>query len=219
MKWTKNRDEVWYLAAIAIASLALSLPRMNMRLSTFDFDVLDPLEMLSFLPTLLFTLLSFLILFLVPASPHIPAFLYGMYTQNNKTTEGMPIRKDNYRLALSVSVLLSLFVTKRLALSISMPLYALVKLSIFVTKRLVLSISLRLYLLIERSYIFEAVSYRSLVLSIDLIIVVTALLIPILHVYYEYERHGKIREVVLLVLIYAPWVQFVRMLTVYAQFL
>lgn len=52
---------------------------------------------------------------------------------------------------------------------------------------------------------------------IDVSIVAAALLIPTFHIYSEYE--GDFREVILLVLIYAPWVQFVRLLMVYAQFL
>jgi hypothetical protein len=47
------------------------------------------------------------------------------------------------------------------------------------------------------------------------LIFVAALLIPTFHAYSEYEKYGDVREVVLLILIYAPWAQFLRLFTGY----
>ncbi len=172
----RSYEEVEYLAAIFVVSLALSLPRTNANIFFIlpNVDWLDPLfEMLSILPFILFAPLYFLIGILVPVLPHLPAFAYGMQTQDNMISEsmGMPRQKDSYRLALLISILLSFFAT---------------------------------------NYLFIIRGRTSLVLSI-VIIVVATLLIPVFQVHYEYEDHGSIREIVLILLIYAPWVQFVRL--------
>lgn len=48
---------------------------------------------------------------------------------------------------------------------------------------------------------------------VDVSIVVAALLIPTFHAYFLYD--GDVREVVLLVMIYAPWVHFIRLFVAY----
>lgn len=53
---------------------------------------------------------------------------------------------------------------------------------------------------------------------IEVLIVAATLLIPTFHAYSEYEKYGDVREVVLLILIYAPWVQFVRTFVAYMRF-
>lgn len=175
-------EEVEYLAVIFIVSLSFSLPRTNANIFFLlpNLDWLDPLlETASILPFFLFAPLYFSIAILVPVLPHLPAFLYGMQTQDNRISEGMgmPRQKDSYRLALLISILLSLFVTNHW------------------------------YIIRGRT---------SLALSI-VIIVVATLFIPALQAYYEYKDHGIVREVVVIVLIYAPWVQFVRIWVVYTS--
>ena len=54
---------------------------------------------------------------------------------------------------------------------------------------------------------------------IDVAIVAVTLLIPTFHAYFAYEKYRDIGIVVMLVLIYAPWVQFVRLFSVYMRFI
>lgn len=54
----------------------------------------------------------------------------------------------------------------------------------------------------------------------DVIVVVFALLVLTYHawMYIEYDEHGDVIQVMLLLMVYAPWVQFVRLFTWYMRF-
>lgn len=55
--------------------------------------------------------------------------------------------------------------------------------------------------------------------QIEVSFVFIILLVPTFHAYFEYNKYGDIREVVLLLMIYAPWLWLVRMFLGYVRFL
>jgi len=55
--------------------------------------------------------------------------------------------------------------------------------------------------------------------QIEVPIVIITLLIPTFHAYFAYKKYGDIRMVMMIILIYAPWVQFVRTVEVYMHFI
>ncbi len=86
MKWTRNDREIWYLSGIFLMSLTLTL---------------KPIPVLVPFPWWISTSVIF-ILYL--SLPHLLAFVYGVYTQEDR---GVPGHKENYLLALFISAPLS----------------------------------------------------------------------------------------------------------------
>ena len=86
MAWTRNDREIWYLAAVFLVSLALSL---------LSAIMLEPIPVQS----------GFLLLVLLPILPHLPAYVYGVYIREVQTPAA-----PGYQLALAVSTLISLYV-------------------------------------------------------------------------------------------------------------
>jgi len=168
MNWTKNDREVQYLVVIALASLVMSLSNVTVQLL---MDTFTPMAESS-------DVVSFELLFLYVASvyttpilPHLPAFVYAVYTREGGSSENM---WNSYITALLVSGLIALFLTYP-----SSP------------------------VLYDTSSVWFSVA----------IFVLFVLYVPILHAYFRYD--GDLREVVLLFMIYAPWVHFFRPLAEY----
>jgi hypothetical protein len=98
----RSYKEVGYLAGIALVSLILAPPCMNIA------NILLSIDILFWLP---FWIYIALLILTGPVLPHLPGFVYGIYTKG-----WTPRRKKkhlstslNYLLAFLISALLSVF--------------------------------------------------------------------------------------------------------------
>jgi hypothetical protein len=151
----RSYEEVGYLAAIFVVSLALSSHLITI---VVLFKLADIVPIL--IP-ILFPFVPFL-----PFLPHLPGFVYAKRTSN---------RRGDYYFALAVSFVLSQYSHLHYRL---------------------------------RDVGMGTVPVH-LVWYEEIALLTVTLLVPTFHAYLRYD--GDLREVVLLVLIYAPWVQLIRM--------
>lgn len=167
LTWTRNNRDIWYLVAIFLITLSLSLSMKYIWLIR-DTAVEDG----SFLGYILFTAIHFS--YYVPVLSHLPAFVYGRITRD--PSRDAPGTTESYFVALLASITVSLAVTIRITMLFGLP-----------------------------------PAYPSW--QIDVLFVVAVLLVPAYHAYSDYDTHGNVRRGILLVMVYAPWVQIVRLLT------
>jgi len=83
---------------------------------------------------------------------------------------------------------------------------------------LLVSAPLSYYVVLRSEYMARGLPPAYLVWYAEAVIVGAVLLVPTFHSYSEYKKYGDFREVVLLFMVYAPWVQFVRLFTGYMRF-
>lgn len=109
--WIRNDRERWYLAAIILLSIALTLFTSHL------FFTKVFIEGSSFFRYVLFSLS--ILLYPVPVLPHLPAFVYARYTRDS--SRDIPGKTESYFMAFLAAIAISFAVTMRVGMVMGLP--------------------------------------------------------------------------------------------------